>query len=300
MSLTIPFEIFIDERFSGLPQEKEKNLISMANDFEDGRWRGGKFDDFIWDSLPEVGLSAEERDKLIGEPKTTLRRAAQNLRLTDDDGKGSEIAEILLHGILRRHFGALPVVPKIFYKQNPNDPVKGADSVHIVINENTKDFTLWLGEAKFYTDLYTSFNKTIASVKDILQTTKIRTENKLILNLKDLDILIKDKDLSQRIRKVLSENEPIDGVKQKLHVPILLLHECQITRDAKSMDELYKQMIIEKHWEATKKYFDSQDGKLSSEFLYDKVVFHLILFPVPSKNDVVDSFFKTASAMRGS
>ena len=156
------------------------------------------------------------------------------------------------------------------------------------------------GEAKFYTDLYTSFNKTIASVKDILQTAKIRTENKLILNLKDLDILIKDKDLFQRIRKVLSENEPIDGVKQKLHVPILLLHECQITRDAESMDELYKQMIIEKHREAAKKYFDSQDGKLSSEFLYDKVVFHLILFPVPSKNDVVDSFFKTASAMRGS
>ena len=60
---------------------------------------------------------------------TELIEAAKNLRLTDidgdDPGKGSEIAEIALYGIMHHHFGALPVVPKIFYKQNVQDNAKG-------------------------------------------------------------------------------------------------------------------------------------------------------------------------------
>ena len=38
---------------------------------------------------------------------------------------------------------ALHVVPKIFYKQNPKDNTKGADSVHVVLDEK-ENFTLWL------------------------------------------------------------------------------------------------------------------------------------------------------------
>ena len=42
------------------------------------------------------------------------------------------------------------------FKQNNQDNAKGADSVHIVI-ENENNFSLWLGEAKFYTNIE-SFN----------------------------------------------------------------------------------------------------------------------------------------------
>ena len=51
------------------------------------------------------------------------------------DTEGSELAEILLYGIMHHHYKALPVVPKIFNKQNSNDNAKGADSVHIVLEK---------------------------------------------------------------------------------------------------------------------------------------------------------------------
>lgn len=103
------------------------------------------------DNIAQTGLSAEDRDNLYCEsPYTTLTESVKNLRLVDtDNGQGSEIAEIVLYGIMRYYYGALPVVPKIFYKQNANDNAKGADSVHIVLDDRG-DFTLWLGEAKFY------------------------------------------------------------------------------------------------------------------------------------------------------
>ena len=52
---------------------------------------------------------------------------------------------------MKHHYGALSAVPKIFYKQNVQDNAKGADSVHIVLNNN--DFSIWFGEAKFYPNL---------------------------------------------------------------------------------------------------------------------------------------------------
>lgn len=91
---------------------------------------------------PKIGII------FIASPYTTLTESVKNLRLVDtDNGQGSEIAEIVLYGIMRYYYGALPVVPKIF----ANDNAKGADSVHIVLDDKG-DFTLWLGEAKFYSN----------------------------------------------------------------------------------------------------------------------------------------------------
>src|SRR5574344_3101485 len=130
-----------------------------------------------------------------------MTEAIKNLRLVvKDKGQGSEIAEIVLYGIMRFYYYALPVVPKIFYKQNPNDNAKGADSVHIVIDEKSKDFTLWLGEAKFYNDISDErLYDPISSVFEALGTDKIKKENKIITNLKDLEYAIYDPDIRKKV-----------------------------------------------------------------------------------------------------
>jgi hypothetical protein len=114
----------------------------------------------------------QKREALIDGPFTSLALASKNLRLTDsekDISKGSELAEIFLYGIMRHHFKALPVVPKIFYKQNSQDNAKGADSVHVVIIDND-NFSLWFGEAKFYNSIEDGrFDTIITSVKIQLQ-----------------------------------------------------------------------------------------------------------------------------------
>ncbi|CAM3238714.1 Hachiman antiphage defense system protein HamA [Asticcacaulis taihuensis] len=132
---SISFEILIDDALSNVSTQSDlkaalnKKLLSLANDYQDGKWRYDKFQQYIWNNIALTALSEKERQSLSNKSHTSLVESAKNLRLTDKDavGKGSEIAEIFLYGVMKEKFNALPVVPKIFYKQNVQDNVKGAD-----------------------------------------------------------------------------------------------------------------------------------------------------------------------------
>ena len=272
----LKFEILIDEMFINT---NNKKLLSLINDFEDGEWRYDKFRNFVWNNIGETALSAIERESLIDEGYTVLVEAAKNLRLTEkkgDIGKGSEIAEIVLYGIMKHHYNALAVVPKIFYKQNNQDNAKGADSVHIVI-ENDNDFSIWLGEAKFYKSIENKrLVSIIESVKNSMDTNKLKKENSIITNLSDLDSLVKDEKLKKSIKNTLSQESSIDIIKPKLNIPILLLHECDITKKATVLTDEYKNQIREFHKDRADAYFKKQISKLSGVIhMYKEIKFHL-------------------------
>ena len=256
-----------------------------------------KFQNFIWDNITETSLSYKERESLVNKSHSLLKAAAQNLRLTDKDGdisKGSELAEIVLYGIMKHHYNALPVVPKIFYKQNPQDNAKGADSVHIVI-ENGTDFSIWFGEAKFYNSIENArLGEIVQSVENSLQTEKIKKENSIITNVSEIDFLILDDTLRNKIKDALSTRESIDDLKPKLHIPILLLHECEITKNHTVLSDDYKTEIVEYHSKRTESYFKKQLKKFGGLHKYSEIQFHIILFPVPSKKEIVDKFVSIA------
>lgn len=305
--MAIEFEVLVDDTFvafnsnPSLTQIDRKRLLSLANDFEDGKWRFAKFDEFIWDHVAETALSQRERAALVDSSFSALRASAKNLRLTDkisDPTKGSEIAEILLYGVMKRHFGALPVVPKIFYKQNVNDFAKGADSVHIVLDGD--DFTLWFGEAKFYSSIEdTRLGVVIDSVEECLSTEKLRKESSIVTNVRDLDDLAIDSVLVGKIKDSLSAKISIDEIKPRLHIPILLLHECSITGGATEMSESYKEAVAAYHKARAESFFGKQIAALAGKIsMYEKISFHLILVPVPSKAIIVESFLAKAEAFR--
>ena len=82
---------------------------------------------------------------------------------------------------MKHHYNAIPVVPKIFYKQNVQDNAKGADSVHIVVDDKD-DFTIWFGEAKFYNSIEDArLYEIISSVEASLNTDKLKKENSIII-----------------------------------------------------------------------------------------------------------------------
>lgn len=297
---TFDFEVLIDDMFvnintdSSLSVIDNKKVLSIINDFEDGKWRDKKFQKFIWDNIAESALSLRERQALIGQPLSILSEAAKKLRLTDRDttGQGSELAEIILYGLMRHYYKALPVVPKIFYKQNVNDNAKGADSVHIVI-EGSNNFSIWFGEAKFYNSIEDErLYEIINSVENSLHIDKLKKEYSIITNLPDLDECLSDnKDLCVEIKSLLSSKSSIDLIKPKLHIPILLLHECKITAEHNELTDEYKNKIIEFHKGRAESYFKKQINKLNKNIHnYSKIHFHIILFPVPEKGSIVDSF----------
>ena len=283
--------------------DERKRILALANDYEDKQWRLGRFTDFIWNNIAESALSAKERASLSSAALTQLKSSAMNLRLTDGDtdpGRGSEIAEIAMYAVMKHHFNALPVVPKIFYKQNKNDNAKGADSVHIVIAESGDDFTLWFGESKFYKDIKDArLDKVVESVSDLLTTDKIKKENSIIVGLTDLDELVKSKELCAKIRATLDASRSIDKLKPRLHVPILLLHECPLTASATDLDTAYLGKLKAQISDRASEYFRRQSAKLSLLAGYEKVTFHLIVFPVPNKESIVKSFISMANALKG-
>lgn len=298
----VNFEVLLDDFFvnhntdSSIDPVSNKKLLSVINGYEDGKWRYDIFQQFVWDNIAETALSHTEREALIAKPQSSLIESAKKLRLTDDAKKsnteGSELAEILLYGIMKHHYGALPVVPKIFYKQNAQDNAKGADSVHIVLTDDN-DFTIWFGEAKFYNSIEdVRLNEVIASVEKGLQTDKLKKENSIVTNVSDLDKLLHDKkDLVTEIKKLLSPQESIDLLKPKLHIPILLLHECGITAKGTELSDEYKKEILDHHKQRVVAYYKKQVEKFSKTvFKYDSIHFHIILFPVPEKKPIVDAF----------
>lgn len=304
----IEFEILVDTTFADLGADStldpitNKRVLSLINDFEDGNWRHERFQNFVWDNIAETALSQKERSSLAGKPHSLLSAAARNLRLTEGDNdktRGSELAEAVLYGIMKKHYGALPVVPKIFYKQNTQDNAKGADSVHIVI-ENEADFSIWFGEAKLYNSIENArLDKIVASVKESLRTDKLRKENSLITNLTDLDLLVEDDDLRTSIRDALSPKQSVDTIKPRLHIPILLLHECEITKSTTVLTDEYKQKLIDYHTDRATSYFKKQIKAMEDVHLYSKIRFHLILFPLPSKDIVSGQFIASATKLRG-
>ena len=201
---------------------------------------------------------------------------------------------------MRYHYHALPVVPKIFYKQNPNDNAKGADSVHIVLDDQG-DFSLWLGEAKFYNDIADErLYDPIKSVFDTISTDRIKKENSIITNIRDLEYVIIDPNIRKKVQTILRRDTSIDEIRKRLHVPVLLLHECSKTNKATELTEAYLNDIKEYHLNRAQKYFESQNNKQKKENIhgYEHIQFHLILFPVPQKKDIVNWFVERAKQIK--
>lgn len=307
------FEVLINDKLEQLIPDFElkpienKEVLSLLNDFESGSWRFQRFHRYIWNNIAQAALNYEEREALIGEPQTTLYNAAQKLRLTDaidSSSEGSEIAEILLYALLKDHFKALPVVPKIFYKQNVKDYAKGADSVHIVVTDKEKkEFTVWLGEAKFYNSADTQrLREIVESVGETLSRKKLRKEFSIICNIADLRDFFGDENklLFEKIKQKLDENTSLDEIKPILHIPILLLYECPITTETTKMDDVYREKIKKLQTDIAKQYFSKQIKKLASIIYdYQHIKFHFILFPVPDKDRIAKKFIRDAQYYRG-
>lgn len=303
------FEVLVNSIFDDvklddtLAPTDNKSVLGIINDFENGEWRFEKFQKFVWNNIKETALSHSERKALLLDGESSiLTDSAKNLRLveaTDAIGRGSEIAEIVLYGIMKNHYSALPIVPKIFYKQNRKDEAKGSDSVHIVV-EPDDNFSLWFGESKFYNSIEnTRLDTIVDSVKDSISLEKIKKENSIVTNLSDINDFEEISDnLREKIKRSLSQEESVDTIKPILNIPILLLYECEQTKNGSTLSDEYKKGIIEYHKDRATQYFKKQIAKCNDVHLYEKIKFHILLFPVADKNRIVDKFIEIAKVYR--
>lgn len=282
---------------------QNEHLCGIANDFENGAWRYDKLVRFLMDNLVDTALSAEEKEALTTNAYTMMQRAISRLKSlrNKSDGKynsGGEIGEIMLYGIMSRYYHALPVVPKIFNKQNNNVPAYGADSVHILVEKDKNgkecDFSVWLGESKFYKNVDEAIEDAISSLDQHIEKDALKKENSIIIGGGNIKNYVRNETLQKSITDFLDlDINSTDEYVKKLHIPILIMYECKITRESKKYSNEYIENVRCKMRSHAEKYFAKQKSRLEAAFdKYDCVNFHLILFPFPEKEKILSEIDK--------
>ena len=176
--------------------------------FEDNDWRHQQFAEHLMDWLPEFALSYTERKGINQANARKLLKKSANLIYNSEKYKArGEFGEMILHAILRQEFNTLPAISKIFFKDSPNDTVKGFDCVHVVPAESGLE--LWFGEIKFYKSISDAITDVIEELDTHTQTEYLRQEFSIIENKIDPDW-----PYAEQLKKLTRQNVSMDSIIQ--------------------------------------------------------------------------------------
>jgi hypothetical protein len=199
--------------------EAEADLIGLCAGYETGAWRADSFAMALIRNLPQFALPIEHWKSFnTATGVEQLARAARAIYTTDKYERRGEVGELMLFSIMREHYDSEPIVSKFYFKSSSNETVKGFDAVHVV--SHTDGPELWLGEAKFYSNLAAAIRDVVSELEKHLQNEYLRDEFMWV-----------DQKMgggtshSEEIRRLLDDNTSLDEVFNVLHVPILLTYK---------------------------------------------------------------------------
>jgi hypothetical protein len=259
-------------------------LLGLCAGYERGLWRDEPFAEYLIEWLLDFVFTEEEQAELTSaSARRALRRAASQLYRTEKYGRRGEFGELLLHVVLRQYFGTLPAVRKIYFKDSPNDTVKGFDAVHVVASGN--DLELWLGEVKFYNDLGAAMRDVIDELHDHSETDYLRTEFSLILN--KLDPAFPHFD---RLERLLDPTTSLDRVFARVRVPVLLTYDSATTARHLSHCQEYLEQIRDE--------LLSAHAKFAGAGVPPELVVHLVLVPLATKSKLVTALHEKLKGLQ--
>jgi len=253
----------------------ERALVGLCAGFERGEWRSQQLAEHLIEWLPEFALGEEQRAALRTHNAVgLLREAARIVYTTDKYGKRGEFGELLLHVALRQVFNTAPAISRIFFKDAPNDTVKGFDSVHMV--DGRDGLEIWLGEAKLYADGENAIAAAAESVNKHLQADYLRQEFVAIGRK-----VSPANPRAAEIAELLHRNRTLDAIAKRLVVPVFVGHDSA---------------IMARHTASTREYRDELERELRSmaqSFVSltpsVPVRVHLIVLPTNTKAKLVDA-----------
>lgn len=265
---------FLEIRVSDTSQNP--SLLALCAGYEDGKWRAHQFASHLIEWLPEFCLKYSEIEG-VGSHNIVrlLRMATSSVYETDKFQNRGEIGELILHAIVRQEFHTIPLISKIFYKDSPNDTVKGFDCVHVI--ENKSDLELWLGEVKFYKDFKSASRDVCAELEAHAQNVYLRREFIAICNKLD------DRHpSSKKIIELLNKNTSLDKIFPCIVFPVLITYESTAIKNNKELcDEMMSD--ISREIQDCYTHFKEKLPNLKS-------IVHLITIPLEQKDKLVKAF----------
>lgn len=244
--------------------------------FEDGEWRHTQFAEHLMEWLPEFSLSYTERNNIGSQNAVRqVKKAARSIYNSEKYQKRGEFGELILHAILRQEFNTLPAISKIYFKDSPNDTVKGFDCVHVVAAE--EGLQLWIGEIKFYKSISQAITDVIEELKTHTQTDYLRQEFSVIENKIDPNW-----PYAEALKAMTRQNTSMDTIIKRLCIPVLLTYNSsQFVHHTEACQELTTALI-----EEVNRQYQNFDYKFK-EAITKPITVHLILFPLKCKDTLI-------------
>ncbi|RMG19902.1 MAG: DUF1837 domain-containing protein [Methanobacteriota archaeon] len=262
----------------------EPSLSGLCVGYEEGEWRASQFASHLIEWLPEFALTYSELESIhSGNLVDLLRQAAKKVYESKKFQSRGEFGELILHAAIRQVFNSVPAISKIYYKSARNDTVKGFDAVHVV-QCNGGELELWLGEAKFYKDINQAIYDVIQELKDHSQRDYLRDEFLLISGKID-----DEWESAKQLKQLIHRNTSMDVIFRAVRVPVLLTYDSECVKDFNECSDGYVQAFeaeINHHYE-----------NFASKELPEKVIIHLFLLPLKSKEKLVEELDRKLKAV---
>ncbi len=251
------------------------SLRGLCTGYESGLFRNEQLADWMFEYLPDFALRHGELGPASpGHWVEKLRLAARSVYTTAKFGRRGEFGELLLHAVCRDIYDAEPAVSKIYYKDGPNETVKGFDCVHAVVGQ-TGDLELLLGEVKFYKSIQDAMT-------DVAEELRLHFGDDGYLKSEFVAVTRKLDESwphTPALRALLHGNTSLDTILGAVRVPVLLTYESDVVARHTEVHDAYVNDFVE------------EVRKVRSQFanraLPARVVIDLILVPLHEKGDLL-------------
>lgn len=262
-------------------------MTTLCAGFERGEWRKDDLVEHLFDYLIEFAMKWSKLQEINSATGyRMISEAAKRVYESEKYRSRGEFGELMLHAALRSHFDSESAVSKLYYKSADNDTVKGFDCVHVVRADGDV-LELWLGEAKFYSDIGDAMQKAFSSLKELTDTTRLRREFALIRGQVDESWPYAEE------FKALTEGKSLDDVFDVLRIPVMLTYDSAAVLANDSVSEEYEHALREEVTEIFVRF--GKNEKLPSD-----IYIHLILVPLRDKAELQDALHLRLTQLQGS
>lgn len=251
-------------------------LLGICAGFENGEWRGQRLADNLFNCIPDFCLSYSEVHEVdSAEWMDKLRKSVAMIYNSPKYKSRGEFGELLLHYILKDFYKTIPAISKMYFKDGPNETVKGFDAVHVIEN-NDGLLDLWLGEVKFYKDASQAIKDVIPEIEEHFAHDYLRTEFIAITNKLD-----KESPFYEKLSQLISPDTSLDEIFERICVPVLITFNSKVIDKHVKYTDAYKEEMrteMEKYFNQ----FETQFEKLGID-----IEVHLFLLPLKTKETFV-------------
>lgn len=261
-------------------------IRGLCTGYEKGSWRDAGLASYMFEYLPEFALRHDELGpKGHEEWIPRLVEAANAIYTTKKFQRRGEFGELLLHSVIREIWDSEPAVSKIYYKDGPNDTVKGFDAVHLVCPEEG-DLEVLFGEVKFYKSIDSAMSHVAKELRDHFDANWLKSEFAAVTRKVDPGW-----PRAEEFKDLLHRRKSLDEIAAHIRVPVLLTYESDCVGANSKCDEKYVEEL--------KAEVLANRDKFAAKSLPTDLVIELLLVPLKQKNDLVKSLDKKLRSLQG-